>query len=176
MSKCLFMDRTATHEAVKLLFELFAPRVLTAALFVLRDKDLAEDVVQETFVTAMDKLHQLKDRDKAGAWLTRIAINKAHNELRRKKKEALPPAAPAADSNGVDESMLVQEEAELVQRALDTLNEEHQLVVYLMYYQEMSVKGIAEVLEIPEGTVKSRLRKARALVWGFYRRQNGEAK
>lgn len=169
------MSRTrhdGNHEAVRLLFELFSQRVLAAAFFVVRDEALAEDVMQETFVTAMQKLDQLKDPDKAGAWLTRIAVNKAHSLLRRNRR-VVPLGAWAAPAEDAGEDLLREEERAQLHRALAALNEDHQLVLYLKYFQEMSVKNIAGVLEIPEGTVKSRLRRARELVNNYFSRRGG---
>ncbi|MBE0467418.1 MAG: RNA polymerase sigma factor [Candidatus Desulforudis sp.] len=160
------------HEAIRLLFELFAQRVLAAAYYVVRDQVLAEDIMQETFATAMQKLDQLRDPDKAGAWLCRIAVNKAHTQMRKKNK-TVPINMPLVIPDDTGETLLLREETEQLHRALDALNQDYKLVVYLRYYREMSVKKIAEVLEIPEGTVKSRLRRARELVGGYYRRKVG---
>lgn len=158
--------------AVGVLFELFAPKVLGAAYHVVRDRALAEDVMQDTFITALDRLDQLKDSNKVGAWLTRIAINKAYTELRRNKK-VVPISEFAATESDAAEILLLKEEREHLHRAFDRLQPDYQSVLYLKYGREMRVKEIAQVLKIPEGTVKSRLRRARDLVGTEYLRNAG---
>lgn len=64
--------RMSRREKVRVLFELYAEKVRAAAYFVVYDNDVAEDVVQITFVTAMEKLDQLQDPDKIEAWLTAL--------------------------------------------------------------------------------------------------------
>lgn len=167
------MDRGAAaenHEAVRLLFELFAPKVLAAAFFVIRDRELAEDIMQDTFLTAMHKLHQLHDREKAGAWLTRIAINKAHSEMRKKNRATVADPCVAVPDD-TDQALLIEEDAKRLHQAMEQLNADHKLVLHMKYFEELSVKTIAETLELPEGTVKTRLRRARELVGTYYGRK-----
>ncbi|MEW6772194.1 MAG: sigma factor, partial [Bacillota bacterium] len=74
---------------LKFFFELFAQRVFQAAYFILRDRVLAEDVMQETFLVAVEKLGDLRDPAKIEIWLTRIAVNKALNERRKRTTRVL---------------------------------------------------------------------------------------
>ncbi|MBU4533727.1 MAG: RNA polymerase sigma factor [Firmicutes bacterium] len=127
------MDRGAAaenHEAVRLLFELFAPKVLAAAFFVIRDRELAEDIMQDTFLTAMHKLHQLHDREKAGAWLTRIAINKAHSEMRKKNRATVADPCVAVPDD-TDQALLIEEDAKRLHQAMEQLNADHKLVLHM---------------------------------------------
>jgi RNA polymerase sigma-70 factor (ECF subfamily) len=149
---------------MKLLFELFAQRVFQAAYFVLRDRTLAEDVTQETFLVTMEKLGQLRDPAKIEIWLTRIAFNKAFNELRKRNKTILFKNIPIAVGNFTEETFLAEEEKEQVHTAIEALPANCQVIIYLKYFRDLTVKQIAYGLNIPEGTVKSRLRKAYDLI------------
>ncbi|WP_334109758.1 RNA polymerase sigma factor [Thermodesulfitimonas autotrophica] len=105
---------------VKLLFERFAQRVFETAYFVLRDRTLAEDVVQETFLTAMTKLGNLRDPLKVEAWLVRVTVNKARSELRKRKRSS-PCLSPPAFASLTEEALLVSEEKMRLQAALEAL-------------------------------------------------------
>ena len=155
-------------QALEELFELFRDPVYKAAFFITRDRMLAEDVVQETFLKAYDKIEQLQDPSRVESWLIRIAMNKARDELRRRQRQ---PASldggpePSADAEELPEAhLLAREQHLLINAAIDQLNPEYQDVIFLKYYRDYTTKRIAEVLQVPEGTVKTRLRKARSLI------------
>jgi len=147
---------------IKSLFERFAQRVFEAAYFILRDRTMAEDVMQETFLTAMTKLRNPQDPLKIEAWLIRVAMNKARSELRRRNKK-IPLLFPVV-ANLTEEDLITEEEKKYVQVTVEALPVKHQLVLFLMYYRNMTTKQIAQALGLPEGTVKSRLRRAYKLM------------
>ncbi|MEW6182459.1 MAG: sigma-70 family RNA polymerase sigma factor [Bacillota bacterium] len=147
---------------IKSLFERFARRVFEAAYFVLQDRTMAEDVMQETFLTAMTKLRNPQDPLKIEAWLIRVAMNKARSELRKRKKK-IPLLFPVV-ANLTEEGFITKEEKKQVQVAVEALPAKYQLVLYLMYHRNMTTKQIAQALDLPEGTVKSRLRRAYKLM------------
>lgn len=146
---------------IKLLFELFAQRVFQAAYFVLRDRTLAEDIMQETFLVTIEKLGQLRDPAKIEIWLIRVAINKALNELRKQNTKRLLRSIPTAGRNPTtEEIVLAEEEKEHLHKAIEALPADCQVIIYLKYFRDLTTKQIAYGINIPEGTVKSRLRKA----------------
>jgi len=147
---------------IKSLFERFTQRVFEAAYFILRDRTMAEDVMQETFLTAMTKLRNPQDPLKIEAWLIRVAMNKARSELRRRNKK-IPLLFPVV-ANLTEEDLITEEEKKYVQVTVEALPVKHQLVLFLMYYRNMTTKQIAQALGLPEGTVKSRLRRAYKLM------------
>jgi RNA polymerase sigma-70 factor (ECF subfamily) len=165
-SNFLFMGKTRSLDSseLKLLFELFAQRVFQAAYFILRDRVLAEDVMQETFLVAMEKLGDLRDPAKIEIWLTRIAVNKALNERRKRTTRVLFKNIPTIVGNPTEEIFLAEEEKGELHKAIEVLPANCQVIVYLKYFRDMTTKQIAYGLNIPEGTVKSRLRKAYDLI------------
>lgn len=86
-----------------------AKDVLAVAYYVVRDPFLAEDIMQDTFLTAMNKLHQLRDGERVGCWLKRIAVNKAYSELRKRKRLAFLDS-PSVASNDIEETFLFAKE------------------------------------------------------------------
>jgi RNA polymerase sigma-70 factor, ECF subfamily len=127
----------------------------------------AEDLVQLTFLAAQQKLDQLRSGETARAWLFTILRN-AYLKARSKAGAATQTGLDMDLSMLVDLSVLVQPLAsqpidrEELQQALDELPDEYRLVVVMFYFEEVSYKQIAERLELPIGTVMSRLSRAKA--------------
>ena len=144
---------------------------------VLRNRQDAEDVAQETFVKAYRNFHQLRDRDRFRAWLVRmtwrLAIDRQRGDRRRdareRSAEGLPhiSAGGSVPSSGVvqgfspAEDLLARERAALLWRAIDALPEKLRVVVVLAGIEEHDIGQVARLLDIPQGTVKSRLFLAR---------------
>lgn len=165
-----FLKKMAARDirALEELFDLFHESVYKSAYFITRDRMLAEDVVQDTFLKAYDKIGQLKDASRVESWLIRIAMNKARDQLRRQRRQVSSSDNEARIPNVVDEMpealLLAREEHLAINKAIEDLALEYQEVIFLKYHREFTTKKIAETLGIPEGTVKTRLRKARALI------------
>jgi RNA polymerase sigma-70 factor (ECF subfamily) len=118
------------------LFNLFHESVYQSAYFIVRDRMLAEDVVQDTFLKAYDKIDQLRDTSRIESWLVRIAMNKARDQLRRRKcRVTIPnPENDARFTDALDElpeaRLLVQEEHLVLNAAIDKLAFKYQEVVF----------------------------------------------
>jgi RNA polymerase sigma-70 factor (ECF subfamily) len=128
----------------------------------------AEDLVQQTFLIAQQKLHQLRASERAGAWLFAV-LRSCFLKSRRK---AQPQTLPTAGDDALPLDELVEQPAgdatdawldrEALQLALSELPDEFRLIVLMFYFEELSYKEIAEQLEIPIGTVMSRLSRGKA--------------
>lgn len=131
------------------------------------DAQIAEDAAQETFIQAWLHLSSYRPQTPLRNWLYRIAVNAATDML-RKEKRILPTDIddlPLRDDRPGPESMVSQQErAALVQRAVLALPDASRAVLVLREYEEMSYHEIAEALDIPLGTVMSRLNYARKLL------------
>ena len=114
----------------------------------------AQDAVGETIVTAFEKWHQLRKPDSARAWILQILVNKARTI--RKKANRVSPCEDLEQSKS-DGIFLYDEIWPVVME----LQEEYREVIVLYYYEQFSVKEVAQALNIPVGTVKSRLARAR---------------
>jgi RNA polymerase sigma-70 factor (ECF subfamily) len=151
----------------------YQDRVYTVALRILRDPASADDISQETFVTAFRKLDQFKGGN-FRAWLLRIATNACYDELRRHKRRP----ADSIDDDDYDmdaDARLATGDAEnpeshaqraelksAIELCFEQLSDEHRLVVTMSDVEEYSYDEIASVAKISLGTVKSRISRARA--------------
>lgn len=158
--------------AFRRLVELHMRAVYAVAYRILRDADDADDVAQETFVRAHQALARYDARFTFYTWLRTIATRLALNELakrRRRRTEGGETFEAAADTVATDapdaaETLAGEELRRTLDVALGQLPEEFRSVLVLRVNEAMSYAEIAAALEVPIGTVMSRLSRARALV------------
>ncbi|MFI5262335.1 MAG: RNA polymerase sigma factor [Candidatus Limnocylindrales bacterium] len=130
---------------------------LRVAVAILGDADEARDATQEAFITAWRQLPRLRDPAKAASWLHRITVNTSISCLRRRAREKSVTSALAlavGDGGGVDDGLVHRES---LRTALWQLKPEHRVVLFLRFYEDLTVEQIAERTGIRQGTVKSRL-------------------
>ena len=124
---------------------------------ILRNEQDAQDAVQEAVTQAFARLHTLRDPAKFKPWLLRILVNTCYDACRRRRStvylEAVEEtlAAPQSDC----------EERMSLWSAVMRLPEEQRAVVTLFYYEDLPIRAISEVLGVTQGTVKTRLSRAR---------------
>jgi RNA polymerase sigma-70 factor (ECF subfamily) len=120
----------------------------------------AEDLVQQAFLTAHAKFEQLREPDKARAWLIVVVRNAFRKSLRRDRPLLLSTVSdpPEPSQNGIGDRLI---DSESVQAALNELPEEFRTPLILFYFEELSYKQIADLLEVPIGTVMSRLSRGK---------------
>ena len=123
----------------------------------------AEDLVQETFGKALARLPQLREPDRARAWLFRILRNLYLHRVRDQKRHRVVPLDAVGDLPGrpQDDPMTEIDPAKL-QQALDELDETFRTPIILFYFEDFSYRDIAEQMELRIGTVMSRLARAKA--------------
>ena len=132
----------------------------SVAFSVLRHREDAEDVAQEAFAKAHRSFRQLRDRDRFRAWLVRMTWRMAldrqrANRRRTVREDGLRPSTVVLPQVEADER------SELLWRAIDGLSEKLRVVIVLAAIEGYDVREVATLLELPEGTVKSRLFLAR---------------
>lgn len=123
----------------------------------------AEDLVQETFGKALKQLRQLREADRAKAWLFSILRNAYLHRVRSDRQARLVSLEAVGDLPEPDAGPLPDIEPEQLQQALSELPEVFRTPVILFYFEDFSYREIAEQMELPLGTVMSRL--ARAKTW-----------
>ena len=137
------------------LVEQYQEEVLRICFLYLCDQTLAEDAVQEALTRAWQKRATLRSPDSFKPWLMRILVNTCNDILRRQSRQTLL----------ADEDLLSQEDTPSdplsVREAIECLKPEWRTVILLHYLEGCSVSEIAQMLQIPQGTVKSRLLYAR---------------
>lgn len=145
-----------------------------AGKYLRNDQDAVNDVLQDSYIKAFNNLHQLEDPEKFSKWFSAIVTRTALNELRKKKavlfsqmqdEDGELDFSDNFESDRIDEQpealMDGVETKRLLQEMLDTLSDEQRLCIVMYYFEELSVKEIAEELSVSENTVKSRLNYGR---------------
>lgn len=158
-------DSTATE----LLYKLLANKIYYYALKLVRNPEDAKDIMQESFIQAFQKIDTLQQPESFCSWLYCITSNKCKNFFKKNSKVTLMETEMLEDVEWIDddeailpESALNQAEtADLMKQIIDQLPEAQRSCIILYYFNELSVKEIAQALECSEGTIKSRLNYGR---------------
>lgn len=155
-------------QAIETLIRRYQDYVYRLCYLVMRNEQDADDMTQETFIRACRALPRFELRKDTSfeAWLYRIAVNCCRSRMRRKWYQVLPWPEPAPQivaevEKQPDRRMLQGEQRDEILEAINALGEKHRLVVILRYYAGLSNEEIARTLNIPSGTVRSRLHTAR---------------
>jgi RNA polymerase sigma-70 factor (ECF subfamily) len=164
--------RRGEKAAFAQLFEANADRIYHLALKLLSDEQQADGIVQETFLTAIDKMDRFDGRSRLSSWLYRIAYNAAMDRLRARQpvafaedfdeEEDIPAPVVIADwANLPEEALTRAETAAQLDEAIDRLAPTLRATFILRDVEELSTSETAEVLGISEAAVKVRLHRAR---------------
>ena len=156
--------------------------IFRLALSIVGDQAEANEITQETFLSALRAFRSYQEKNSLKAWLYTIALNLSRTHLRRQKfRERLRAAVTTIfqlehqPHHASPEEAIVQNEKEAaLWRELNKLDERHRTVVVLRYFHGMSVAEIAEILSINEGTIHSRLHTARERLRGALKSARGE--
>jgi RNA polymerase sigma-70 factor (ECF subfamily) len=125
---------------------------------ILRDQTESQDATHDAFVQAWRKWATLRDPSRFEPWFDRILVNTCRNRLRAPGRQATDISAEVALSTGDHAGR--SEDRDVIGTALATLSPDHQVVVALRYYRDLTIDDIAGRLGIPSGTVQSRLHYA----------------
>lgn len=140
----------------------YRPALISIARQILKSKELAEDAAQEALLIAFGALPQLSDPTRFGGWLGSILRNRAIRLSKGERKAPTPlDEIVLAYSPSLTADLAVREQNQALYCAIAELPEELRPVVELYYLNEWSVREVAEVLNLPETTVKWRLHTAR---------------
>jgi len=164
------------EESFKELVERYQSRVYSIVLAMVGDKNDADDICQDIFVRVYRFLHQFKEKSKFFTWLYRLTINTCINAQngRKRKLETLSLSNPIGEKEDplltkipqetVKSSIDVLKNKELglkIKAAIDSLSDELKEVFILREMEDLSYKELAKVFQCSEGTIKSRLFRAR---------------
>jgi RNA polymerase sigma-70 factor (ECF subfamily) len=173
--------RERDEQAFSEIFRLYGDKVFSLIYRMLGNRHEAEDVTQEVFVTVFKTVDGFRGEAKFSTWLLRIAANQSKNRIKylaRRPTEGgeLDDAGQAravsaaggpgvqAHIEGPDKLLEAAEIESIMQIAIGKLEEEHRLLVILRDVEELSYQEIGEITGLPEGTIKSRLHRARLAI------------
>ena len=175
--KYVILCQKGETDAFEVLVERHQKKMLNIAFRMMGDYDEACDVTQEAFVSAYKSIRKFKAEAKFSTWLYRIVVNSSKNRLKQlnvlakregisiddteeKRKEAILSQSFINNSNPGTQMETREREAH-VQKCITSLDEEYREVLVLRDIQGFSYEEIRDILKIPDGTVKSRLSRAR---------------
>lgn len=144
--------------------DLYSDYLLKLAYVYVKDRQVAEDVVQEVFIQYYFS-KSYTEQGKLKSYLTTATVNRCKNYLKSWAYRKLQLKESFTGQSMKRQDKLVQaDERSQISKAIFELQTDYRVVLYLFYYEEKRVLEIAETLQIPESTVKTRLRKARQLL------------
>src|SRR5215831_15131448 len=150
--------------AMQVLFARHHVRVYRFVLRLVRDQTQAEDLISEVFLDVWRQAGKFEARSAVSTWLLAIARFKALSALRRKPDEELDDESAAAIEDEADDpetALAKKDRSAIIRKCLTGLSAEHREIIDLVYYHEKSVEEVAEIVGIPENTVKTRMFYAR---------------
>jgi RNA polymerase sigma-70 factor (ECF subfamily) len=142
-------------------YQEFSEGVFAYCVKILADRQLAQDVVQETFIKVQQSAHTIENNQSFKSWIFRIARNEALMQLRKKRTNGKLEDGSVWDEETPYQQVVAVERAEMVNRMLDNLKHEYREVLVLLVYEGMSYAEIAHVTGATESSVKSRIFRAR---------------
>lgn len=168
IAKLVNKSKKGNNKAFDELYKLSEKEIWFTCLSLLKNETTAQDIMQDTYLTAFLKIKSLEDEEQFIGWIRKIAANKCKDYLR--KKGEIPLDEEYYANTAVTDELMIPEEyitnEEKRKKLLALMEEALSYVQYhavLMYYfDEMSIAEIAEIAEVSEGTIKSRLNSARA--------------
>ncbi|WP_455662808.1 sigma-70 family RNA polymerase sigma factor [Pradoshia sp.] len=168
----LTIERIAVEDREILIDELmhqYGQEILQLAYSYVNSREIAEDLTQEIFVKCYKALHTYKGKSKVRTWLWRIAINHCKDYLKSWYNNHVIPSSDelvySRESQQSTEHTVIQhdEDARLA-HAVMKLPVNYREVIYLHYFEDMPIREIAAVLSVKENTVKTRLRRGKAVL------------
>lgn len=152
------------EEAVSLLWKRWQPRILKWSFDFLKDQDLADEIAQESWISIFKGIGKLKDPALFRYWAYRIVQRRSMDHFRRKQKEQVVVNELRNEPVEDNFEAVAVDQVELMLLTIKELPAMQQQILRLFYLERYSVKAIAKMVELPEGTVKSRLFHARQLL------------
>ena len=171
------------QKAYSLLLGRYRSSVYNHLLKMVRNPDDAEDLTLEAFGKAFNKLTTYAPHFAFSTWLFKIAVNNCIDHIRKKRLHFLSidqPLEPNGDKDftgtirnharNPEEEVIRKQKLQMVKRSISDLSHKYRLMIELRYYEELSYEEIATELQIPLGTVKAQLFRAKEMLYGIMQR------
>lgn len=164
--------KTGNPEAFERLINSVKTKLYKTGMAILKNDDDTCDAIQETLLSAYKNINNLQKEEYFATWITRILINKCYDIIRKNKKITTINKELEVSENASYYDVYSEESS--LERTLNMIEPELKVVSVLYYYDDFSIKEISEMLNIPEGTVKSRLSRAREKMYEILKKEEGE--
>jgi len=154
------------------LYQLSRQQIYLTCLGIVKNAGDAEDIMQETFFTVMEKLHELKDKNSFNSWINRIAVNKCKKFLGKSTDISYEENFRESDREPADEELVLPDEyieneekrTIIMNIIMNSLSDVQRQTIILYYYNQLTVAEIAEQMECPLGTVTYRLSSSKKII------------
>lgn len=162
--------------AYKQLLENYRGAIFNLLYKMVRNKEETEDLVQEAFIKAFRALPSFNEEYAFSTWLYKIAINNCIDHMRKKRLKTYSMDKPVQSKDGEvdrefpdtsmspDKQVLHEERTNIIEAAIDELPENYKIAIILRHSEEKAYEEIADILNIPLGTVKARIFRAREML------------
>jgi RNA polymerase sigma-70 factor (ECF subfamily) len=167
------------EQAFRLIVEKYSRALRFHITRMVRDKEIIDDLIQEIFLKAFSNLGSYNTSFAFSTWLYRIATNHTIDHLRKKKLKTLSIDEPVQSKDGemqieiadnstrADELILNKQRDKIILDALETLPSKYRMVIEMRHMEEKSYQEISEELDLPLGTVKAHIFRARELLYKY---------
>lgn len=166
----LMLSEKSREKGVRLMMDAYQSRLYWHIRRIVVDHDLAQDVLQDTFIKAYQNFHQFKQDSQLYTWLYRIATNEALqqlNKLKRMQKTDEDPEYHLQNLMADNVSAEAEEIQVLLQKAIHSLPEKQKLVFTMRYYDDLPYEEISKILDMSVGTLKTNYHYAKQKVEDF---------
>ena len=152
------------QDAFSSLVDASVDRMYAVATLILRDSDRAQDAVQDALVSAWKDVRALRDPDAWGAWLHRLTVWACYRAAKKERRRNVVELHVVPDPEPIltFDAAAAFANRDMVERLLNDLSIDHRAVIVLRFYLDLPVDEVATILDIPIGTVKSRINRGLA--------------
>lgn len=173
------------QQAFKELFDKYQQPLYFHILKIVRDKEVIEDMQQEIFLKAFDNISSYNPDYAFSTWLYRITTNHSIDYLRKKKLKTLSLDEPVQTKDGAmsievadetshtDDKIMRDQRAKVLNEALDSLPDKYREIIRMRHMDELSYHEISALLDLPLGTVKAHIFRARELLYKYLKDKQG---
>ena len=151
------------EDAYRQLVEEYGNKLLKTCCLILKDREEAEDVVQETFIRVFNKIDTFKEKSGLYTWIYAIALNLSRDRMRM-KQDMLELKDELIGNNDLEAQVEMNIDKELLRKEIFEMNSLYREILVLFYFEELSIKEISNLLNEKEGTIKSKLFRGRNIL------------
>ncbi len=171
--------------AFKTLFDKYKQPLYFHILKLVKDREIIEDLLQEIFLKAFDNIASFNPDYAFSTWLYRITTNHSIDFLRKKKLKTFSIHDPIRTKDGemsieledegrsTDDLIVRKQRSQILREALDSLPEKYREIIKMRHVEELSYQEIADILDLPLGTVKAHIFRARELLYKYLKDRQG---
>ena len=155
------------HNAYAVLVDRYKHMVFTLALKIVKNREDAEEVAQDTFIKAYNALKDFKGESKFSTWLYKIAYYRSLDYLKKNKRQVVTTFIDISEEYNIAtmddalEGMELKERAQIIKHAIQELPADDAVLITLYYFEMLSMNEISKVMELPPNTIKVRLFRGR---------------